>query len=68
MRKSVLETEKKGGVVEVAVGSGGKRVVTAAELNVLREGNLDEMELVVAEAMVAAFVRRGAGFSINTPQ
>jgi len=68
LRKSVVQTEKKGEVLEVAAGSGEKRAVTAAELKVLREGNLDEMDLVEAEAMVAAFARKGAGFSINTPQ
>lgn len=66
--KSVQEMEKKGGVLEVDVGSEGRRAVTSAELTVLREGKLDGMELRLATAMVAVFARRGVGFSINTPQ
>ncbi|CAN0236692.1 unnamed protein product, partial [Scytosiphon promiscuus] len=69
LTKSVKQMEKAGEVLQVApVGEDGKRAVTAAELAFLREGNLDGMELGLAEAMVAAFVRRGVGFSINTPQ
>lgn len=69
LARSVQQKEKAGEVLQVApVGRDKKRAVTAAELAVLREGNLDGMELGAAEAMVAAFVRRGVGFSINTPQ
>lgn len=68
LAQTVQQREKEGDIPAITVGSSQKRAVTAAEMAVLREGNLDGMELVVAEAMVAAFLRKGVGFSINTPQ
>lgn len=68
LAQKVHEREKEGDVPKIDSGNLVKRDITAAEMEVLRDGNLDGMEPVVARAMVAAFLRRGVGFSTNTPE
>jgi len=71
MARTVQEREKRGIGLDVIVGEdgdGNPRALTQAERALLRDGKMDEMELEVAEAAVAVFIRQGAGFLINTPQ